>query len=200
MWKEDRAMKLFKFGFLAALAGAAALATAAHATPITYVFTPDASVTLGHDKETIAGSVTYDYDTGDTLSVDFVLTGASPFGGHYDTFAAGTLINALAGGELAAFNDPDPAEEIGLFFFQGLQVNPDPLISPDLLQASGNLVPDIFVGCPCVSVTAATGGLELPGSAVPEPSTWTMMLVGFGAAGFMIRRRSGRKQSAPAVA
>ena len=172
-----------------AVAAGLVLATAAHATPITYVFTPDASVTLGGDKETIAGSVTYDYGTGDTLSVDFVLTGASPFSGHYDTFAGGTLINALAGGELAAFNDPDPTEEIGLFFFQGLQVNPDPLISPDLLQASGSLVPDINVGCPCVSVTAATGGLELPGPAVPEPSAWTMMLTGFGLAGAALRRR-----------
>ncbi len=35
-------------------------------------------------------------------------------------------------------------------------------------------------------------------SAVPEPATWTMMLIGFGAVGMVIRRR--RKMLAPAAA
>ena len=28
-----------------------------------------------------------------------------------------------------------------------------------------------------------------PGAAVPEPATWAMMIVGFGAAGALLRRR-----------
>jgi hypothetical protein len=36
--------------------------------------------------------------------------------------------------------------------------------------------------------------LESPGnSAVPEPSTWAMMLLGFGAAGYSLRRKTPRK-------
>ena len=37
-----------------------------------------------------------------------------------------------------------------------------------------------------------------PGGAVPEPGTWVMMLMGFGAAGYAMRRR--RKVSIAQVA
>ena len=46
-----------------------------------------------------------------------------------------------------------------------------------------------------------TFGSEIPGrgnNAVPEPATWAMMLMGFGAAGFAMRRR--RRQSGTAFA
>ncbi|HET6942747.1 MAG TPA: DVUA0089 family protein [Sphingomicrobium sp.] len=52
----------------------------------------------------------------------------------------------------------------------------------------------------CCNDVASTGdyqlhvSLESPGSgAVPEPSTWAMMLLGFGAAGVSLRRRTPRK-------
>lgn len=37
---------------------------------------------------------------------------------------------------------------------------------------------------------AYTGTLSFANSAVPEPGTWAMMLVGFGAVGFAMRRRA----------
>ena len=36
--------------------------------------------------------------------------------------------------------------------------------------------------------TAARGTFD-PGPGIPEPATWAMMIIGFGAAGSMIRRR-----------
>lgn len=38
-----------------------------------------------------------------------------------------------------------------------------------------------------------------PDGGVPEPSTWAMMLVGFGAIGATLRRRRGRKIAAPSL-
>jgi hypothetical protein len=35
----------------------------------------------------------------------------------------------------------------------------------------------------------------IPVSAVPEPSTWAMMIVGFASVGFMAYRRRGRGRS-----
>jgi len=40
---------------------------------------------------------------------------------------------------------------------------------------------------------AAQGFLTASVSAVPEPATWAMMLIGFGAIGFAMRRRNAVK-------
>lgn len=45
----------------------------------------------------------------------------------------------------------------------------------------------------------ASGGLIVPG-AVPEPGTWAMMLLGFGAIGMTIRRSRRRSTSLPQAA
>lgn len=45
----------------------------------------------------------------------------------------------------------------------------------------------------------ATSGVGIPVESVPEPTTWAMMLIGFGAMGYSIRRRR-RSQNMPQVA
>ena len=40
-------------------------------------------------------------------------------------------------------------------------------------------------------VTITYTALPTGGGVVPEPATWAMMIMGFGAAGAMLRRRSG---------
>ncbi|WP_430418959.1 PEPxxWA-CTERM sorting domain-containing protein [Phenylobacterium sp.] len=40
-----------------------------------------------------------------------------------------------------------------------------------------------------MTVAFSLNGVDTPTGAVPEPATWAMMLVGFGAAGYAIRRR-----------
>lgn len=52
-------------------------------------------------------------------------------------------------------------------------------------------------GFSCTAGNVLLGGLSVNG-AVPEPSTWAMMLIGFGAMGFASRRR--RRMSIPLVA
>lgn len=62
------------------------------------------------------------------------------------------------------------------------------------------LVPSVEVGNYRVSFggnapttgAVATGNLTFQVAAVPEPATWAMMLVGFGAMGFVISRRRRR--------
>ena len=47
--------------------------------------------------------------------------------------------------------------------------------------------------------TRTDGSFSTAAGTVPEPSTWAMMLIGFGGLGFAVARR-GRKQGAPAIA
>ena len=46
-------------------------------------------------------------------------------------------------------------------------------------------------GSSCVAGNVLLGGLSV--AAVPEPATWAMMLLGFGAIGFTMRRRNAAK-------
>jgi hypothetical protein len=69
-----------------------------------------------------------------------------------------------------------------------------------VLLAPGSFSPGEYVGLSGTNITSATLGRDAGSSsnilidnltftAVPEPSTWAMMLLGFGAIGFAIRRK-----------
>ena len=55
-------------------------------------------------------------------------------------------------------------------------------ITPDAQQHIIGLLPNLSL--------ASGANLNIPTDAVPEPSTWAMMIIGFGAAGAMLRRRN----------
>ena len=75
----------------------------------------------------------------------------------------------------------------------------------------GNGVYNFFTGTNCcidtmsvpVRVTITGITTQPPGigtGAVPEPSTWAMMLIGFGATGYAMRRRRAKVVAAPQLA
>jgi hypothetical protein len=74
------------------------------------------------------------------------------------------------------------------FLFQFIPFQPSGflIISPSYLSVATS--PIIF--STSLSLTAKDPDVQNP---VPEPSTWAMMLLGFGAAGFAFRRRRPRQ-------
>jgi hypothetical protein len=58
--------------------------------------------------------------------------------------------------------------------------------SDELVRLSGTAVRQSFVG---VTQIASVGSPPPPGGGIPEPATWTMMILGFGGLGALLRRR-----------
>jgi hypothetical protein len=104
---------------------------------------------------------------------------------------AGTLNNTPIGMLGLTGSQPDPVNCCANTYNDWMFTAPIPL---------GNGIYDFFTGTNCcvdtmgnpVRVTITGITTQPPGigdGAVPEPSTWAMMLIGFGAVGFAMRRR-----------
>lgn len=64
----------------------------------------------------------------------------------------------------------------------------------------GNIYSDVPVFSPIVNNSRdATFSVTIAEAAVPEPATWAMMIIGFGAVGFSVRRRQGNTAQARAA-
>jgi hypothetical protein len=112
------------------------------------------------------------------------------------TLVGGTFTNALF--NLAPLTGNQPSATTAFFTFSDGTTS-----GPITLSGNGSNFVGVEDGAPGISSVSLTTtgnfrafqGLQLGGinSAVPEPTTWAMMLVGFGAVGYSMRKRPSRK-------
>lgn len=83
--------------------------------------------------------------------------------------------------------------------FNGSVLAPDAFVTIQGGSVAGSVIADSFHSEGAMIGGAAFGGLLTNATAaIPEPATWAMMILGFGAVGFALRRR-GRKARRDAV-
>lgn len=89
----------------------------------------------------------------------------------------GTVVNTGPVSTAIRFGVPITANAVNTLRFTGLlNPTPDPLLNPNGIPGVGN---------------GAFGG-NVTVAAVPEPATWALFILGFGALGFAMRRRNAK--------
>lgn len=170
------------------------LPVAAHAAPLTWTLT-DA---VFADGGLATGSFVWDADT-QTLG-DYAF---STSGGDTDVFSPAAYTNANAGEPAIYSRNTFNGVDIRLYIFS-IQSAPNDFrnlyisVTKDLTNAGGKVSLDLtsaYAAGECFYCNPyrpfASGYLVADGGAgaVPEPATWAVMLVGFGALGGALRRR-----------
>lgn len=182
-----------KIAFAGALAAAAMVGAPAHAAAVIYLtddgMNGDQTIELVAGTNSATGGFSFqvtedDEGAGFTATYTFNNTVYDPAAGQ------ATLIFTVGGGSDLSFTDATLAGGAGQLVvnndpgFPGATVfvfnSPIPLGS-NTLTFSGNLLGG-------GTSDTASGTLTL--TAVPEPSTWAMFILGFGALGFAMRRRN----------
>jgi PEP-CTERM motif len=170
-----------------------AVSTMTRASADTYVIY-DVNASYDSGAGTVTGSFTLDTTTNTSYAVDLTVVGAGGVnsGSLTDPTQFGTGTYEVAPGVTdATYNDGDPALQVYLTYPAG----------------GGALFNGSFGSSSVGSYFSPTCGGEICGfplsgtvlnasiaSAVPEPSTWAMMILGFAGIGFMAYRR---KQGSP---
>lgn len=168
--------------FIYAAAGAAALATASIANAAVTV----TGATGLNDPNPTSSVVT----TGNTTTINFGQNPLSAAG----TFTASFMIhNDVAGLYNIVLGTSDPTTFFDSAMFNGVALT-------DIYNSQNfKLIPAMTLGIGdymfsltghnTVAGGSFTGNVTISAAAVPEATTWAMMLLGFGAMGIAIRRR-----------
>ena len=134
-------------------------------------------------------------------AVGIILTGPAPFLGDQYTGITGPA--SFGGGSIAFFAGSSSGDEVGIFF--GKLVLPTTYVSDTPLSDTATY------DSQTLSSLGATPGrykwtwgsganqsftLVIGAGAIPEPSTWAMMLLGFAGLGFVGYRSAGRRRIA----
>jgi PEP-CTERM motif len=159
--------------FSASLFAILSVASPSHATVDVYSFSAGSSAGFGSSGvESITGSFEYNTTTNSVSLPSVTLSGAGPESGSYTSLTAITSnsieIENLANGD-----------ELTLRFGSSFGAANEPLTAVD------------YAGSINFDTGAVTGGAVIA-SAVPEPSTWAMMILGFAGLGFIAYRRKAK--------
>lgn len=146
----------------------------------------------------------YYYFVGHDASQTFSLTGltsvtgldlqlnAGPDGNYVtEPLTLTFLINGSAVGT-TTYNPGDPAGRLLSFVFSPI------LDGTQTYELTASVTGPVCVGCGAVNFSTDSPFTLFGAAAVPEPSTWAMMLFGFGMVGFSVRRQ--RRVTGAAIA
>jgi hypothetical protein len=173
--------KLVSLG-LAFLGLFAAFTAPASAIPLNYVLTGDYSASWTMDSNPVPGASPGDIISG-APGLGFTVAdvqGNFP-GATFDYVADVSFFDIGSGGGLVltdAYNPPIP-NFVDLVITDGQQLYSGSALAPTMLLGTFSLVDSL----------SGPGRYTLTVSAVPEPQTWAMLLVGFFGVGFALRTR-----------
>jgi hypothetical protein len=143
--------------------------------------TTPGTLTLGYDgtMTVVVNGVSYSFDIS-APQVDFTVSGATVFA---DTFATGTGIFQVDPLSFSSFTDGAHQCDFGVGICA--QIPSGQLGIADVFEASNNVSISPIVDFYNQAIFTLTYSYT---PAIPEPSTWAMMLLGFAAIGFRVGR------------
>jgi hypothetical protein len=125
--------------------------------------------------------------------------GTDPNGFATNPFGSGSLITNSTGSTVGTYADPTGAFALAGFFLGAADTNPFKIGTSDTVTVPLGATA-LFFGLPDANgfngpsgfYSDNSGSFAVNVSAVPEPSTWAMMILGFFGVGFMAYRRKSR--------
>lgn len=164
---------------VASCVGLLGLASSAEAALLTFDFTPGSSYSGNGDSANLSGSFVYDTSSSSVVSSNITLAGYDNTGSSQGATSCTACSSGLVDGSGYFFATNLGPQALYLQFSSSL--NAGGTASLALTAPSGNQA-EYQGGLPFGTVT---GGV----TAVPEASTWALMLIGLGATGALLRKR-----------